>query len=207
MSAAKPNKRDLNQLRVGRLVKAHGLKGGLKLELYTDEPESRFVPGAVFSLQVFRDSPWFGKTIELAEARNYSQGLVAFFKGIEDRTQAETLVKAILWVEFDPQEEPQEEDAWYDHQLIDLDVMRRGEKIGRVKRVDHLPGQDLLIVETFAGQEVMLPFVKALVPEVNIQEKRVVIAPPLGLFEELPETDSAPATETPADSGQSTPQE
>ena len=42
------------QLRVGRLVKAHGLKGGIKLELYTDEPNERFVPGAVFSLQTDR---------------------------------------------------------------------------------------------------------------------------------------------------------
>lgn len=41
-----------NQLRVGRLVKAHGLKGGLKLELYTDNPEGRFTPGAGFTLQV-----------------------------------------------------------------------------------------------------------------------------------------------------------
>lgn len=191
--AINQQKRDLNQLRVGRLVKAHGLKGGLKLELYTDEPETRFVQGAVFSLQVFRDSPWFGKTIELAEVRNYSQGPVAFFNGIEDRTQAETLVKAILWIEFDPNEESPEEDAWYDHQLIDLKVFRRGEHIGRVKRVEHLPAQDLLIVETHEGQEVMLPFVKALVPEVNIPEGKVVISPPLGLFEELPDEPDTPA--------------
>ena len=47
-----------NQLRVGRLVKAHGLKGALKLELYTDNPERRFTPGAEFTLQVPEASPW-----------------------------------------------------------------------------------------------------------------------------------------------------
>ena len=167
------------------MVKAHGLKGALKLELYTDEPEKRFVPGAVFSLQVLKDSPWFGKTIEFSELRWYNQSPVGFFKGITDRTQAESLVRAILWIEYDPNEQSGEEDAWYDHQLVGLKVIRRGVQVGEVKRVDHLPAQDLLIIETDDGAEVMLPFVKALVPEVNIAEGKVVISPPLGLFEEL----------------------
>src|SRR5690606_38966640 len=70
------------QLRVGRLLKAHGLKGALKVELYTDEPEKRFVPGAVFSLQVPTSSPWHGKTLELAEFRWYNTQPVAFFTGV-----------------------------------------------------------------------------------------------------------------------------
>ena len=57
------------QLRVGRLVKAHGLKGALKLELYTDDPDGRFVPGAVFTLQVPESSPWHGKTVTVREFR------------------------------------------------------------------------------------------------------------------------------------------
>ncbi len=61
-----------NRLRVGRLTKAHGLKGAIKIELYTDEPEKRFVPGARFSLQVPESSPWHGKSIELTELRWYN---------------------------------------------------------------------------------------------------------------------------------------
>ena len=57
------------QLRVGRLTKAHGLKGAIKLELYTDDPERRFVPGAEFSLQVPESSPWHGKRLKLRELR------------------------------------------------------------------------------------------------------------------------------------------
>ena len=82
-----------NQLRVGRLVKAHGLKGALKLELYTDDPARRFVPGAVFTLQVPTGSRWRGKTLEVVELRWYNSQPVVFFKGITDRTEAETLVK------------------------------------------------------------------------------------------------------------------
>ena len=79
------------ELRVARIVKAHGLKGGVKLELYTDDPELRFQPGASFSLQVPQASPWFGKSIQLASIREINSHPVAFFEGIEDRTLAEGL--------------------------------------------------------------------------------------------------------------------
>ena len=76
---------DRTQLRVGRLTKAHGLKGAIKVELYTDTPATRFTPGAVFDLQVPTGSPWHGKTIELAELKWYNTHPVAFFKNVPDR--------------------------------------------------------------------------------------------------------------------------
>ena len=183
------------QLRVGRLTKAHGLKGALKVELYTDEPEHRFTPGATFTLQVPAGSKWRGKTLELIELRWYNNQPVAFFVGISDRSEAETLVKAILWVEQDPTELPVDDDAWYDHQLVGLAVHRDGVAVGTVARVDHFPAQDLLIVKTGDG-EVMVPFVKAIVPTVDIGAGIVTVTPPTGLFEELPEADEAPETST-----------
>jgi len=169
-------------LRVGRLTKAHGLKGAIKVELYTDDPERRFVPGAVFSLQVPPESPWHGRTIELVELRWYNAQPVGFFRDVNDRTAAETLIKAILWVEQDLAEPTGEPDAWYDHQLVGLTVLRDGEKVGTVSRVDHFPAQDLLAVETTAG-EVLIPFVSAIVPEVDIAAGTVTVTPPPGLFE------------------------
>lgn len=178
-------------MRVGRLTKAHGLKGAIKIELYTDDPERRFVPGAVFTLQVPESSPWFGKTIELAELKWYNSHPVAFFKDVADRSAAESLIKAILLVEHDPTEVPEEEDAWYDHQLVGLAVIRDGVKVGVVTRLDHLPAQDLLHVETDAG-DVMVPFVKAIVPAVDIAAGTITVTPPAGLFEPLPD-DEDPA--------------
>ncbi|WP_174774799.1 MULTISPECIES: ribosome maturation factor RimM [Cryobacterium] len=175
-----------SQLRVGRLTKAHGLKGAIKLELFTDDPGRRFVPGAVFTLQVPTGSPWHGKTLELVELRWYNQHAVGFFKDVPDREAAEALAKAILWIDQDDEEQPDEEDAWYDHQLVGLAVVRDGEKIGTITRLEHLPAQDLLIVKTPAG-EVMIPFVKAIVPSVDITTGIVTITPPPGLLEELPE--------------------
>jgi 16S rRNA processing protein RimM len=172
------------QLRVGRLLKAHGLKGALKLELYTDDPDGRFVPGAVFTLQVPESSPWHGKTVTVREFRWMNSHPVVFLEDVDDRSAAESLVRAILWIDQDGAIESSEDDAWYDHQLVGLDVIRDGETVGRVLRVDHFPAQDLLIVRS-GDREVLVPFVKAIVPEVDVAAGRVVVTPPPGLFEDL----------------------
>jgi 16S rRNA processing protein RimM len=182
---------------VGRLTKAHGLKGAIKLELYTDDPGRRFVPGAVFTLQVPTSSPWHGKKLELVELRWYNQQPVGFFKDVPDRTTAETLAKAILWIDQDDDADSGEEDAWFDHQLVGLKVLRDGEQVGTISRLEHLPAQDLLIVKTPSG-EVMVPFVKAIVPTVDVKAGIVTVTPPTGLFEELPpeaEPESEPEAE------------
>jgi 16S rRNA processing protein RimM len=184
------------QLRVGRLTKAHGLKGAIKVELYTDEPDKRFVPGAVFTLQVPEESPWFGKTLELTELRWYNEHAVAFFVGVPDRTAAESLIKAILWIDVEG-ETATEPDAWYDHQLVGVAVERDGLKVGKVSRVEHMPAQDLLVISTPKG-EVMLPFVKALVPSVDLEKGIVTITPPGGLFEEIVDEDE-PAEGSPVE--------
>lgn len=178
------------QLRVGRLVKAHGLKGALKVELYTDDPDRRFTPGAVFTLQVPTTSDWHGKTLTLAELRWYNGQPVAFFEGVADRSGAESLVKAILWIDQDAAEEP-EDDAWYDFQLVGLRAQRDGEELGRVVRVDHFPAQDLLVIDT-GEREVLVPFVKAIVPAVDIAAGTLVVTPPPGLLEDLPEGEASP---------------
>jgi 16S rRNA processing protein RimM len=176
-------KRPESGLRVGRLLKAHGLKGAIKVEMYTDDPASRFTPGSVFTLQVPDESPWVGKNLTLKELKWYNDSPVAFFEGIDDRNDAESLIKAILWVDDDVDSRPVEDDAWYDHQLIGLTVRRDGVAVGTIARVDHFPSQDLLIVTTDNG-DVMVPFVKAIVSNVDVAAGTVDVTPPLGLFEE-----------------------
>lgn len=140
------------------------------------------MPGAVLELQVPESSPWHGKTVTVTELRWYNQSPVIFLEGVSDRTTAESLIKAILLVEQPLDLFPEEPDAWYDHQLVGLKVIRDGATVGTIVRVDHLPAQDLLAIDA-DGTEVLLPFVKAFVPEVNVAAGEIRITPPLGLFE------------------------
>jgi len=197
-------------LRIGRLTKAHGLKGGIKVEMFTDDPDGRFTPGAVFTLQVPDSSAWHNKTIELAELKWYNSHAVAFFKDVPDRSVAETLIKAILWIDHDLSEIPEEEDAWFDHQLLGLSVIRDGVKVGSVTAIDHFPAQDLLTVKTDNG-DVLVPFVKAIVTAVDVKAGTLTVVPPVGLFEELPDDEQPGAEklveyiEPSADTDESTP--
>ena len=179
---ARPERPPGTELRVGRLTKPHGLKGALKLDLYSDDPARRFVPGATFALQVPETSPWHGRRLELLELKWFNGAPVAFFVGVTDRTEAEGLVKAVLWVEV-AADEPAEEDAWYYHQLVGLRVLQAGDgaTLGTIIRVDQMPGQDLLAVETTDG-EVLVPFVKAIVTEVDLAGGTGTVDPPGGLF-------------------------
>lgn len=186
-------KRPDSGLRVGRLLKAHGLKGAIKVEMYTDDPAARFTPGSVYTLQVPDESPWFGKSLTLIELKWYNDSPVAFFEGVTDRNTSESLIKAILWIDEDADSRPVEEDAWYDHQLVGLTVRRDGLVVGTVARVDHLPAQDLIIVDTGDG-EVMIPFVKAIVSNVDITAGTMDVTPPVGLFEEPIDDDPAAST-------------
>lgn len=189
-------------LRVGRMTKPHGLKGGLKLEMFTDNPELRFTPGATFALQVPQDSEWFGRQVTIRELRWFNGSPVGFFDEVPDRNAAESIVKAILWIDEAAVDAGQEENAWYDHQLVGLEVRRDGVKIGTVAEVQHMPAQDLLSIKTPSGI-VLVPFVEAIVPSVDLETGIVTVTPPAGLFEELPEDpneaepESAGPTEAP----------
>jgi 16S rRNA processing protein RimM len=118
------------------------------------------------------------------ELRWYNQAPVIFLEGITDRSAAESLIKAILLIDADADKLPEEPDAWYDHQLVGLKVLRDGAVVGEVVRVEHLPAQDLLIIK-HGETEVMLPFVKAIVPSLDIAAGTITVTPPIGLFEEV----------------------
>lgn len=172
---------DSVDVRVARILKAHGLKGGVKLEIYTDVPELRFQPGKLFSLQVPRSSRWFEKHLRLTAMRIIGRASIGFFEEINDRAAAESLSRAILWVQHHTSDHSPESDAWFDHDLIGLSVESHNLMVGKVIRVEHLPAQDLLVVQA-KGSEVMVPLVTQFVPKVDIEAGVVVVTPPDGLF-------------------------
>ena len=177
------------ELVVGFIARPHGVRGEVVVDVSTDEPEARYAVGNALAT----DPPDAGP-LTVESVRPHHGRLLVGFEGVEDRDTAEGLIRAILWIDEDAQSATVEEDAWFDHQLVGLDVVRDGAVVGRVARVEHLPAQDLLIVRV-GDDEVLVPFVKAIVPEVDIDAGRVVVTPPAGLFEDLADE---PADEEPA---------
>lgn len=168
------------QLVVARIGRAHGIKGEVTVEVRTDEPELRLAPGAVLATEPASAGP-----LTIETGRVHSGRLLLRFTGVADRTAAEALRGTLLIAEVDPEETPEDPEEFYDHQLIDLDVvMVDGTEVGRIAEISHLPYQDLLIVRRPDGSDVMIPFVSEVVPEIDLAEQRVVIDPPPGLLDE-----------------------
>ncbi|GAB3647338.1 ribosome maturation factor RimM [Streptomyces sparsus] len=168
------------QLVVARIGRAHGIKGDVTVEVRTDEPEVRLAPGAVLATDPASVGP-----LTIETGRVHSGRLLLRFEGVRDRSAAEALRNTLLIAEVDPTEVPEDPDEYYDHQLIDLDVVTRdGTAVGRVSEVAHLPGQDLLVITRVEGGEVLIPFVEEMVPEIDLDAQRAVVDPPPGLLDE-----------------------
>lgn len=168
------------QLVVARIGRAHGIKGEVTVEVRTDEPELRLGPGAVLATEPATTGP-----LTIETGRVHSGRLLLRFEGVKDRTAAEALRNTLLIADVDPAELPEDPEEYYDHQLMDLDVvLADGTGIGRITEITHLPSQDLFIVERPDGSEVMIPFVEEIVTEIDLDEQRAVIAPPPGLIDE-----------------------
>jgi 16S rRNA processing protein RimM len=175
------------QLVVARIGRAHGIKGEVTVEVRTDEPELRLAPGAVLGTDPASAGP-----LTIETGRVHSGRLLLRFEGVTDRNAAEALRNTLLIAEVDPEELPEGEDEYYDHQLIDLDVVTEdGVEVGRITEISHLPSQDLFIVERPDGTEVMIPFVEEIVTEIDLEEQKAVIAPPPGLIDDRAEIASS----------------
>lgn len=170
------------QLVVARIGRAHGIKGEVTVEVRTDEPETRLAPGAVLATDPPRPQP-----LTIERGRVHSGRLLLRFEGVNDRSAAEALRNTLLIAEVDPDEQPEDPEEFYDHQLVDLDVVTSdGRAVGRVEEIAHPPGQDLLVVRREDGSEALVPFVTEIVPEVDLASQRIVIEPPPGLLGEEP---------------------
>lgn len=160
---------------VGRVARAHGIRGELAVEVRTDEPDRRLAPGTILRCE--------GRDLRVAASRRHQGKLLLRFDGIDDRTEAERWHGRLLEADVDPAEEPEADDEFYDHQLVGLAVHDpAGRSIGTVRSVEHLPSQELLVIDA-DGTEVLVPFVEALVPEVDLAAGHLVVADVPGLLD------------------------
>jgi 16S rRNA processing protein RimM len=169
------------QLVVGRISRPHGVRGELAVEVRTDDPELRLATGAVLATDPAGAGP-----LTIASTRWHQGRLLVQFEGLDDRNDADQLRGVLLVIDSAELEDVADPDEFRDHQLIGLAVLTMdGEQVGEVTDVLHY-GQDLLVVAGHgarAGTEIMIPFVSAIVPEVDVAARQLRIDPPPGLVD------------------------
>jgi 16S rRNA processing protein RimM len=185
------------QLIVGHIGKAHGIRGEVIVHVRTDEPEARFVPGAVFTTEA--PTGRYGaaapgerppgayvvpEKLTLESLRWHQGNIIAVFDGVYDRAIAEALRSTLLTVDSASVAPPEDPDEFLDHQLIGLRVeTTAGEALGEIARIDHAPSSDLIVLRKVAGGTALIPFVSQMVPQVDVAGGRVVVDLPEGLLD------------------------
>ncbi len=184
---------------VGRIGKPHGVRGELSVELRTDEPGRRFSAGSVLRTRTPQDGAPHGpdrpETLTVRTTRWHQSRLLATFEEVTDRNGAEAVRGLLLAVEVDLAETPEDPEEFYDHQLVGLAVVTAdGRAVGELVDVVHGSAQDLLSVRAADdGREILVPFVRALVPEIDLRGGRVVVRDIPGLLEPVEENEAGGA--------------
>lgn len=174
-------------LEIGKIVGVQGLRGEVRVYPDSDFPERFEQPGQRWLLRPDATDP---EPIELLSGRYLAgKGLyVIRLAGITDRTQAEQLRDCRLLVP-ETDRPPLQEDEFHVLDLVGLPVFDQAtqQQVGTV--TDVIPaGNDLLEVQLAAGAAtqpttVLIPFVKAIVPVVDLSDRRIEITPPPGLLD------------------------
>jgi 16S rRNA processing protein RimM len=165
---------------VGRIGRAHGIRGEVSVDVRTDSPDLRFADGTRLTTEPAGAGP-----LVVGHSRWHSGRLLVRFQGVSDRAVAEGLRGVRLLAEVGEGERPDDPDEFFDHQLLGLRaVTPAGADVGEITDVMHLPGQDLLVIRRADDRETLVPFVAAIVPEVDLAAGRVVLDPPEGLLDD-----------------------
>jgi 16S rRNA processing protein RimM len=163
---------------VARIGRPHGIRGVVSVEVRTDDPEGRLAPGSTV-----RTDPASAGPLTIVDGHVHSGRLLLTFEGYDDRAAAERLRGVLIVADVDPGHRLEDPDEYYDSQLVGLAVRTvSGEPVGYLEEVLHLPGQDVFAVRRADDTEVLVPFVAAMVPSVDLDAGEVVIDPPPGLL-------------------------
>lgn len=169
-------------LTVGIIGGAHGLRGEVRVAVRSDDPQSRFYPGA----RLYTEPAAAGPLTVRSWRRSANHNLLAFAE-VPDRTGAEALQGTKLLIDTaETGDDGGQDDAYYLHELVGLAVVGpQGQHLGEVTGLNPSGAQDLLEIRNNEGGTTLLPFVSALVPEVDLEGGRLHVDPPGGLFPDL----------------------
>ncbi len=172
------SEQSLDTVVVGRIGRPHGVRGEVTVEVRTDDPDLRFVPGAVL-----RTDPPERGPITIAGVHWHSGTLLLRLEGVDSREAAEAVRNTELVVPVSELPEIEDPDSYYDHQLVGLTARMPDDTVlGEVTAILH-EAQDLLVVRRADAGEVLIPFVAAIVPTVDVDGGFLVVDPPEGLLE------------------------
>ncbi|MBY3554455.1 ribosome maturation factor RimM [Modestobacter lapidis] len=168
---------------VGRIGRPHGVRGLVTVEVRTDDPDLRFTPGAVLSTEPAERGP-----LTVVDMRWHSGTLLLQLAGpdggvLADREAADALRNTRLLVPVTDLPDLEDPDSFYDHQLVGLAAqLPDGSVLGEVTAVRH-EGTELLVVRRPGAGDLLVPFVQAIVPTVDLAAGHLVVDPPEGLLE------------------------
>ncbi len=163
------------RLMVAKIGKAQGLKGEVSALVHTDDPESRFAPGESLATDPAHLGP-----VTIASSRLSNGRWFLHFAGVQNRTEAEAFRGVELFIDAVASDE---EDAWYEHELTGLRAeLLDGTVVGKIVGLEHLPSQDVLVLQETGGARTLIPFVSVIVPTVDVPGGRVILDPPGGLL-------------------------
>jgi 16S rRNA processing protein RimM len=161
-----------NKVRVARIGAAHGVRGEMKLWSFTADPAAVADYGPLETED--------GKTFDIEAMRPAKDHFVVRMAGVDDRDAAARLVNTDLFVPRDRLPPIDEDDTWYHADLVGLAVVTEtGAALGTVTALHNFGAGDLIeIATTQGGEPLLLPFTEAIVPEIDIAAKRVVVVLP-----------------------------
>ena len=167
----------MDPILVGYVRRAHGINGAVVIRPLTDDPENRWFPGAEF----FSDAEP-PALFTVSEAAPYRDDLLVRFAGVGDRTGAEALRGTSFTIDSADRRALEDGEFWVEDLVGCRVIGQDDEPIGVVESVEFGAAQDRLAVRTESGR-FEVPFVDAIVPEVDLERRVIVVAPPEGLFE------------------------
>ena len=167
-------------LAVGQIVGVHGIRGELKVELLTQDPQRFGDLERVFvGLEGQEPVPWPLEAYRLHKG----QALLKLAQ-CNDRNTAETLRGYLIQVPF-AEAIPLEEDEYYEHQIVDLDVWTvTGEHLGQVVDILYTGANEVYIVRPVDPhrREILIPAIADVIVKVDLEASRLVVDLPAGLL-------------------------
>jgi 16S rRNA processing protein RimM len=165
-----------DQVLVGVIVGAHGIKGEVKLKSFTSDPLS------IGSYSPLQSSS--GQQFEITKLKAAKDDFIASLKNVNDRNEAETLKGTELFVAREKLPKLKSHEA-YAHDLMGLDVvLESGSKLGKLVAMPNYGAGDLLEVAVDGNSEtVLIPFTNAFVPQEDFTSGRITVILPEGYLD------------------------